>query len=250
MLKRRAPSVVAAGDELVAFVVGQCQKHAHAVPLCEGFRVVCADFFPAAFFDRFGIRLRAFPAHFPLCKVGCPSAPPRHVSVPTEFVLALPGVAPQQHATQRHILWLKPVTPGGNEVEKIGRAVELGKARLSKNGMDEAPNRPRLVVARAMHIAFRAVDFVIAIFGRARFGHAVPRFAENGDPRIIDKVGDDDKPVFLQVGQPLWRGPRRREFGLGVCKGHSAVRLRCRWCLNLVHFCSFRPMHCGLSRCR
>ena len=144
VFKRRAPALVAAGYEFVALVVNQRQEHAHAISLSECLGVVGADFCPADFFDFLGIILRAFPPVVPLRKIGLAGAPPRHVSVPTGPILVPPGIAPQQQTAHHHIFRTKPVAPRGDEAEEVVRAVELGKARLPKGGMDEAPDRPRL----------------------------------------------------------------------------------------------------------
>ena len=47
MLIRRAPPIVRTGYDFVAFVIGQCQKNAHAIPFMDCFGVVGADLFPA-----------------------------------------------------------------------------------------------------------------------------------------------------------------------------------------------------------
>ena len=154
VLKRRTPPIVTPRYEFVALIVRQCQKHTHAIPLLQRLRVICADFFPAFPLDLLGIRLWITTPLIPLCKIAFPRAPPRHIPVPTELILLLPRIAPQQQTTQHHIFWLQPpVTPRMNETQKIWRTVELGKTRLLKSGMDKPPNRPRLIIARAMYIA-------------------------------------------------------------------------------------------------
>src|SRR5207247_10447183 len=136
----------------------QREEHAHSVPLRESPPVISLDFLPADSFDLLGVSLRAVASVILLCKVGLPGAPPGDVSVPTERMFVPPGIAPQEHATHHHLLRPEPMTPGVDEAQKIGRAVELGKAGLPESGMDDAPDRPGLILCGAVHVALRAVD--------------------------------------------------------------------------------------------
>ena len=43
------------------------------------------------------------------------------------------------------------MTPRVDEAQEIGRAVELGKAGLPESGMDEAPDRPGLILFGAVY---------------------------------------------------------------------------------------------------
>ena len=75
--------------------------------------------------------------------------------------------------------------------------MELGKTRFLEGGMDKTPNRPRFIVARAVHVGFGAVDYAVAVGRGARLGDAATRFTQNRDPRAIFKVVDDEESRVL-----------------------------------------------------
>ena len=207
----------------MTLIIRQCQKHTHPISLLERLRIICADLFPALPLDLLGIRLWITTPLIPLCKIALPRAPPRHIPVPAQLILFLPGIAPQQQTTQHRIFWLQPATPRMNKTQKIWRTVELGKTRLPKSRMDKPPNRPRLIITRAVYIALRAIDLVVPILWRARLGNAATRLAKDGNPWIIDKIVNNDKPVLLQMRQSLWRSPGSRKLRFEIGKSRSAI---------------------------
>ena len=224
VLKRRTPSIVAPRYEFVTLIVRQCQKHTHAISLLQRLRIICADLFPSLFLNLLGIRLWITTPLIPLCKIALSRAPPRHIPMPTQLILFLPRIAPQQQTTQHHIFWLQPpVTPRMNKTQKIWRTVELRKTRLPESRMDKPPNRPRLIITRAVYIPLRAIDLAILILWRARLGHAAPRLAKNGNPGIIGKIVNNDKTVLLQMRQSLWRSPGSRKLRFEIGKSRSAI---------------------------
>ena len=87
--------------------------------------------------------------------------------------------------------------------------MELGKAGFLESGMDKSSNRPRFIVACAVHVGFRTVDYVVAVGRGTRLGDAATGFAQNRDPRAIFKVVDDEEAVFFQMFQTFWCGSKR-----------------------------------------
>ena len=188
VLEGCSPSIVAARHQFVALVVDQRQEHAHSVPLGASLDVVGADLFPAEFLHLLGIRLRALSAGLSLCEVTLPGSP----------------------TTSR---------PGANRVHVRAQSYTTGAFHPSPCPQAGAHTRTRRSSAVLESRGTRQ-----SWAPESGMSEAPDRLAQNGDPWVVDKVGDDDETMLRQVGQPLRRSPGSRKVGFGICKRLGSVR--------------------------
>jgi len=64
--------------------------------------------------------------------------------------------------------------------------------------MNDAADRPRLVLLRPVYIAFGGVDNAVSLLGPAGLSHAAASLAEKRNPFAVDKVVDDDDAVLAE----------------------------------------------------
>ncbi|MBN63677.1 MAG: hypothetical protein CME20_20170, partial [Gemmatimonadetes bacterium] len=226
VLERRTPAIVRARNQLVAFVVGKRQEHAHTIALFYLLFIVRSDPFPALALHFLSILFNARRPVVPLRRLALTRPPPGQVAVPAQRVVLPAGVTPEQPVAQDHVFAPQALAPGRAKPEEFVRSAKLRKNRLLERWMDNPADRPRLVVARAVDVTFGGVDAIVADFRGTGRGQATPGFTQPGDPGAAGKVVDDHEPVLLEMRQPLARRSGRGVLRLEIGKRRGAVGWR------------------------